>query len=148
MDIKIVPARFEHIRELLIELDKLDKDDAYRFGADKEEVLLKAYNRSLYKMSAIVNGKVIAVWAVMGVYLGEIGRPWSVMSPETEKYPFKVKSFYGYELDKMLQLFPVLVDMVDVRHTKVLRMLKMMGFTFEAPKSFMNGTFIKAERRI
>ncbi len=148
MDIKIISSIPEHIKDLLEELKGLNEDDAYRFGADHEEVLLRAYNRSLYIKTALVNGKVIAVWGVLGSYLGETGRPWSIMSPNTEKYPFKVRSFYSHELDKMLQLFPVLIDMVDVRHTKVLRMLKLMGFTFEEPAPFMDGIFIRAERRI
>lgn len=148
IDIKIIPAIPGHIRDLLEELKELDKDDAYRFGADNEKVLIRAYDRSLYTNTALVDGKVIAVWGVIGSYLGEEGRPWSIMSPETEKYPFKFKSFYSHELDKMLQLFPVLVDMVDIRHIKVLRMLKLMGFAFKEPAPFMDGIFIKAERRL
>lgn len=148
MDIVVVPAQFDHIKTLLSELNTLADDIKYRFGADKEDILLKGYESSLYKMAAVVDDNVIAVWGVIGNYLGEIGRPWSIMSPLTEKYPFRFKSFYSYELDKMLQLFPILVDVVDIRHTKVLRMLKLMRFSFGNPEKFMNGTFIRAERRL
>lgn len=148
VSIKIVTAEPEHIRVLLKELEKLNNEDAYRFGMDEEEVLLKVYRSSIYKKTAIVNDKVIAVWGCLGDYLGELGRPWSIMSPETEKYPYRVKSFYSYEIDKMLQLFPRLIDMVDAKHKKVLRMLKLLGFTSKEPELFMGIMFIRAERRI
>lgn len=145
-NIKIVQTRQSHVDELLQELSTLNGEDAYRFGLDKKEIIYKACKRSIYIKTAILDGKVIAIWGVLGTYLGEVGRPWSLMSPDTEKYPFRFKSFYKHELDKMLQLFPTLVDMVDIKHEKALRMLKIMGFKLGKPEPFLNGTFIKAER--
>ncbi len=147
MLIEIIPTQIEHIKELLKELKKINEEDAYRFGECPLEILIKAYKKSLYVKTAVVDGKIIAIWGIVGNYLGAIGRPWSLMLPDTENYPFRVTSFYRQEVDKMLELFPVLEDIVDIRHTKILRMLKIMGFTFGEPQEMNDGIFIKAERK-
>ena len=149
VSIEIIPTTSDHIIELLLELKDLDKDELYRFGADKEEMLLKIYKRSIFVDSVIADGKLVWIFGVLGEYLGETGRPWSLFTPEGEKIsPFIVTCFYRQAIDKMLQLFPVLIDMVDIKHTKVLRMLKIVGFKFGEPEPFMNGLFIKATRRV
>ncbi len=148
MILEIIPTQIEHIELLLNELKKIDKEDAYRFGECPIEILIKAYKKSLYVKTAIIDGKIIAIWGVIGTYLGSLGRPWSIMLPDTEDYPFRVTSFYRQEIDKMLELFPILEDIVDVKHTKILRMLKIMGFTFGEPYKLNDGIFIKAERKV
>lgn len=146
-NIEIVPTTPEHIVELLHNLQGLPEDDAYRFGVETEDKILKIFKRSIFVDSALVDGKIVGLWGVLGDYMGQYGRPWSLLSPEAEKYPFRLTSFYRKAINKMLHLFPVLVDMVDVRHTRTLRMLKIMGFTFSEPEKFMNGLFIRATRR-
>lgn len=148
VNIEIIPATENHIIELLSDLKGLSEEDLYRFGVDSEEKILKVFKRSIFVDASLVDGKIVGVWGVLGDYMGHTGRPWSLLSPDAEKYPFRLTSFYRKALNKMLHLFPVLVDMVDVRHTRTLRMLKLMGFTFGEPEIFMNGLFIKAIRRI
>lgn len=148
MKIEVIPTEIYHIEYLLDELKNLSNEDAYRFGFDTNKVLIKTYNNSVFVKTAIVNDEIVAVWGVLGTYLGSTGYPWSLMSPKTEHYPFRFTSLYRKELNKMLELFPVLIDMVDIKHTKVLRMLRLMGFTFGEPAPFNGGIYIQAERRV
>lgn len=147
LNIEILPATVDNLIELLHDLEGLSDEEKERFGFDSEEILLKVFNRSLFIDAAFVNGKIVGIWGIIGDYMGYNGRPWSLLSPAAEKYPFRLTTHYRKVINKMAQLFPVLIDMVDIRHTKVLRMLKLMGFTFEEPRPFRNGLFIKAIRR-
>lgn len=144
LNINIIPATSDNIKELLERLKELNEEDAYRFGNGPEELLLKIFKRSIFVDAGFIDGKLVGVYGVLGEYMGKEGRPWSLLSPETEKYPFRLTTFYRKALNKMLQLFPVLIDMVDIRHDKTLRMLKLMGFKFGRPEPLMGGLFIRA----
>lgn len=146
--LEIIPTTPEHIIEVMLELEKLDKETAYRFGMDSYEVLMKVYRSSLFVKTAVMDGKVTAIWGVIGVYLGLEGRPWSIMSPDSEIYKFKFAKIYRKELLEMQKIFPVLIDLVDPQHTKVLRMLKLMGFSFGETIIMNERSFIVAERRV
>lgn len=146
VNIEIVPATPAHLRELLQDLEILNEEDKYRFGVDSEEILLKIMKRSIFVESALIEGKIVGIWGLLGEYMGREGRPWSLLSPAAEKYPFHLISFYRKIINKMLQLFPILIDMVDIKHTKILRVLKLMGFVFNEPEMFRGSLFIKATR--
>ncbi len=128
-------------------MEYLSKEDAYRYGMASEEFLIKILRRSIFTDACLIDGKIMGVYGVLGEYLGTEGRPWSLLNPIIEKYPFRVTYFYRQALEKMLQLFPVLIDRVDAKHDKILRMLKLMKFTFSEPEPFTDGMFIKATRR-
>lgn len=148
-DIQIIPTIPQHFTELLWQLEGLSKEERYRFGADKEEILLKIYKRSIFTDTILADGRVVWIIGLLGEYLGEKGYPWSLFCPAGEAInPFIVICFYRKIINKMLQFFPRLIDMVDVRHTKVIRTLKMMGFVFGEPEYFNGNIHIQAERKI
>ena len=147
--IKILPAIREHITELSKNYREIEIKTVKKMGMDHETGILNAFDRSLFVKTAFIDNKIVAMWGCIGTYLGEIGYPWLIMSSEAEKYPFRIASFYKKELKEMLQLFSVLVDMVDIEHTQAIRLLKIMGFTFKEAQPFgKNGElFIRAEKR-
>lgn len=150
LTIEIVPALPTHIRIMAKQMKQSDIEISKRFGRNPYKALRQVYRQSLYSKAAFVNGKLVAVWGLLGTYLGEEGRPWSLMSDEITNYPYKVLSFYRKEMQEMLQLFPMLVDMVEIDNTKVLRTLKIMGFTFSEPQPYgkSGDLYIRAEKRL
>lgn len=60
--------------------------------------------------------------------LGGWANPWLLSTPEVRRYRYVFLRNYRAELDRILTQFPVLVTMVDARHTVCLRWLKWTGF--------------------
>lgn len=135
--IQFKTATENNVKQLLEEMEVLSEEDAYRFGVGPEEILIRVFKDSIFVDSVFLDGRLIGVFGVLGEYLGSEGRPWSLLLPETEKYPFKLITFYRQALRKMLQFFPVLIDNIDEKHDKILRTLKIMGFTQESSKDGM-----------
>lgn len=134
---------------MAILLPEIDFYTLQSLGITPYNALYSSYQRSLYAKSAFIDGKLVAMWGLAGTYLGPAGYPWLALAPSVEKYPFKVVFRYRQELKEMLQLFPVLIEDVDVRNVKSVRLLKLMGFIMSEPKPIgKNGElFMRAEKR-
>lgn len=145
--IEVIETKPQHIRELSKKLQAIDVRTAERLGLKPHVALWRAYKKSLFCRTAFINGELVAIWGVVGTFLGPVGYPWLIMSPVAQDFPLKVAFRYRKELKEMLKLFPKLVDMVDAEHAKSLRLLKIMGFTLSEAMPFgKNGEkFIKAE---
>lgn len=127
--VEIVSTEPKHIRELGNNLRVKDHELSKRYGMKADRALWRAYKNSLYTRTAVINGKVSAIWGVLGVHLGETGRPWLSMSRSLASNPTRIAFCYRREVNAMLKFFPSLVDYVDIRDEKTLRMLKILGFT-------------------
>lgn len=60
--------------------------------------------------------------------LGDWANPWMLGTPAVRRHRFAFLRNYRAQIDRMLEAFPTLMTMVDVRHTICLRWLKWTGF--------------------
>lgn len=130
-DIVIEETKPWHLRELADSMHGLTAELPIRLGLTPKKALWMSYRKSLGCKTAFINGKIAAVWGISGVLFGEIGRPWLIMAPAADEYPFKVAFIYRQELKKMQELFPVLEDFVEESNEQAIRLMKLMGFKLE-----------------
>lgn len=146
--IQIIPTERSHLSTMMDSFTETHQETAQKLNKNPKKALSKAFRRSLYAKTAIIDGKIAAIWGIYGVYMGNVGYPWLLMTNEVQSHPFKVAFCYRQELKEMLQLFPTLIDIVDINHTKTVRMLKIMGFTFnEVPMEINGHLYLRAEKR-
>ncbi len=149
VNIEILDAKPEHVRELSKKLHDVDIRTAEKLGLKPHVALWRSYKRSLYSRAMIADGEIMGMWGIAGTYLGAIGYPWLITSTIAEEFPVRAAFRYRKELKEMLKLFPLLVEMADIEHEKSLRMLSLMGFKFcgTEPRGKNGELFVRAEMR-
>lgn len=147
-NITIVDTAPYHLREMAIAMQSDSAETAIKMGLTPLKALWDSYRRSIICKSAFIDGKLAAIWGVSGSMMSEIGRPWLVLTPETQEYPMQVAFRYRSEINKMLDMFQVLEEYVPESNEKSQRMLELMGFKISKNKIPLNdGVFLRAERR-
>lgn len=145
--IKIIPSEISHVYYLTKTMREADANTAVHFGVEPGDALLSSYQQSLYSRTALINGRVAAMWGLAGIYLGDTGNPWLLTGKMADcTTPFRFLSIYGEELYRMLDIFPVLEHWADASHVKSLRLLKLFGFILNKPEPLgSNGAlFVRA----
>lgn len=127
-DIQILDTAPEHLRLMASTMSADTAETALKLGMSVNQALWKSFKMSIYCKTAFINGKIAAIWGVGGSPFSDIAFPWLVMSDEAGEKPFKVAFIYRQELKKMQELFPTLVDYVNEKNEKAIRMLELMGF--------------------
>lgn len=132
--IEIVPAIDAHVRELSKCLREEDAAEITCFDKEPHKMLWRGFKNSILKRTAIVDGKVAAMWGVGGVPMTETGTPWLMTSYACERIsPLRFVRIYQEEVKRMLQAFPCLVNFVSANYTKSVRLLENVGFVLEEP---------------
>lgn len=148
VSITIVPTTKDHIHELLETLRGDDRREIEALGMTAAKGLWQAYRQSLITKTALIDGKVGAVWGLGGNALGDVGRPWLMTSVEAVKIsPISFARIYRAEARQMLSLFPNLVNYVWQEHKPAIRMLEICGFTIGKPLKLGNGMFLEFSMR-
>jgi hypothetical protein len=133
--IEIVPATLEHIQTMGETMNHEDRLEFLAAGLIPHRDLWKGWKRSIIRRSAIVDGELAAIWGVMGSLMGDVGTVWLITSPKArETSPHKFAAIYKEEVRKMLEIYPVLCNMVDDRYIGAKRMLRIAGFKMDEPQ--------------
>lgn len=138
-----------HLKIMATAMLPENKDIAYRAKTNPLKALWYNYRNSIICKSVFVNGNLCAIFGIAGVILGEIGRPWICMTPETQDHPFRVAFRFRRELKKMLDMFPILEDYIEETNKKGIRFLELMDFQIDKnPTPIGDIVYRRAERRI
>lgn len=142
--VTIVDAIGPHTISLKDNLRTQDADEILRFGITVQHALWQSYKTSVIRKTALIDGRVAAMWGVAGVFMGRVGVPWLLTSPEVKKVsPLRFCRIYQIEVMNMLKLFPRLENYVAMEYTAAIRLLEIIGFTVESPQKLGNGMFCK-----
>lgn len=137
------------LREMAQAMTADSKDVAERLGYTPLKALWSSYRKSIICKTALINGKVSAIWGCYGVLFADTGQPWLIVAPSVEDYPFRTAFIYKKELEKMQELFPILEEFVPADNEKSIRLLQLMGFHVSKNITPICGVeYRKAERRI
>ena len=142
--ILVVDSTAAHARELSKSLREKDKLEAFRIGLDPNKAVFQAYKRAVYRKTALVDGKVAAMWGVVGTLLSMQGMPYFLTGTEADKVsPIQFTRLYIKESKEMNKLFPILQNLVDASYTGAVRLLEIAGFKLEGPITLNDSEFYK-----
>lgn len=137
-----------HLRMMSEAMESASAETAVKMGLTPLKALWSSYRQSIICKSAFIDGKLAAIWGVSGSMFGDTGRVWLVLTPETQQYPFRVAFRYRKEINKMLDMFPILEEYVPEGNEKSIRMLELMGFKVSKNRiPLRDEVFRRAERR-
>lgn len=147
--VRIVPTTAAHIRDISEKLRREDRAELLAIG-NPNRVLWRSYKRSFLTKTAFIDGKIVAIWGVGGTPMGMQGEPWLMTTPAINRVsPLAFAKLYQKEVLKMLKISPLLVNHVDSKYTKAIRLLDIVGFSLGEPEPMgVNGElFIKFEMK-
>lgn len=129
--IEIRPATFRDA--LVLPLRRADREEVHALtGRNPREVLVESVRDSAQARAGFADGDLVCLFGVVPVSLaGVTGVPWLLGSDAVCNYSRQfLRRNKAYVAD-MLQEFPVLRNVVDVRNTVSIRWLRWLGFTFK-----------------
>lgn len=133
--VEIRDSTMDDVFELGRSMRQEDKNEAIAQGIDDPtEGLYYSYTHSIYRKTALIDGKVAAMWGVAGDLFGYTGRPYFITGEEVYKIsPLQFSRIYRQEAQAMRQFFPVLENYVDASYKGAVRMLEIAGFDLSGP---------------
>ncbi len=141
----IEPAIPAHVYDLVANLRPLDEAEILGSGNSVKRSLWRAYRNSVLCKSAIVDGKVAAMWGLClnmrpGLsLLSDLGVPWLHTTAAVERLPVSFVKVAKVELAAMLALRRRLENHVAADYAQAIKFLRLIGFTVEAPAAGVTG---------
>jgi len=114
-------------------MSRADRDECAAGGLGPFRALEVSLKNSVIAWTGMVgDSRPVAMFGVTPLdILGGMGSPWLLGTDEVRKYAKTFLRFNREYLPVMLDLFPRLVNYVDIRHEVSIRWLKHLGFTFD-----------------
>lgn len=130
----LLPGDIEAVLSNLREPDRLECEALFGPGND-EKVLRSSVAASTACWALEFDGDTGALFGVaaIGSMMSTQGAPWLIGTALIDKYPSAFIKLNRPYIRRMLDLFPTLLNVVDVRNTKSVAYLKRMGFDFGEP---------------
>lgn len=135
-DYEIVESTVAHLAEMRRHMRENDRLELTCLGVSVKKALLDSYRSSIFRRTALVGGKVAAMWGVGGNYLAGKGTPWLLTTSEIEKRPIAFLKEGRREVRKMLMMFPHLENYVLASYERAVGLLVMFGFTMHEPEPY------------
>jgi len=121
-----------------------DKKEARALGLIPHHALFYAYKHACFRRTALVDGRVAAMWGVVGTPLGLVGQPYLITGTECDGVsPIAFAKVYLKELQAMARIFPILENYVDAEYTGAVGMLELAGFNLTEETTFHGHRFYK-----
>lgn len=109
------------------EIAALGHSDAYK-------AMCQGISRSTQAKAVYIQGEIAIIFGLSPVSaLGGVALVWALASPLVEKHLRPMLVLGAVVLTAMLELFPVLRNVVDARNTRAIRWLRHMGAEFFEP---------------
>lgn len=131
---EIVTATLAHVQELGKNMNAEDIAELKALGMKPHRALWRSWRVSVVRKAIIVDGEVAAIWGVVGGILGVSGAVWLLTGPKLRKlHPITIARIYRNEVRELLETYQVIENLVDCGYIGAVRMLKIAGFSFDAP---------------
>lgn len=130
--VTLCTSTLEHVKDLYNNFRLKDQLECQRLGFQFDKALFYSFKHALIRRTALIDGRVAAMWGVVGTPLGLCGQPFLLTSPEVYKVSsFQFVKIYKKEVSAMLKIFPILENYVDAQYPEAVRLLEMTGFTID-----------------
>lgn len=135
IEVEIQESTPAHVQELAENIRPGDRQEIEAYGFPTNKALWRSYKGSILRRTALIDGRVAAMWGVGGVPLGDVGQPYLMTSHLAETVsPLQFARIYQEEVLNMLSVFPKLVNWCDAGYHKAKRLLDIVGFTIGEPE--------------
>lgn len=133
--VEIVDSLPSHVAQLKGNLRPEDIKEVLRLGVSVERALWRSYKESLIRKTALIDGRVAAMWGAKGGVMAKEGMVWLLTSPDVKKVsPLQFARIYQEQVYNMLKIFPILENYVDASYSSAIRLLEIIGFTVYEPE--------------
>jgi hypothetical protein len=141
----VEPATPEHVYDLAANLRPADEAEILGSGNSVKRSLWRAYRNSVMCKSAVIDGRVAAMWGLClnmrpGLsLLSDLGVPWLHTTAAVEHLPVSFVKVAKAELAAMKTLRSRLENHVTADYAQAIKFLRLIGFTVEAPAAGATG---------
>ncbi|MGC9196339.1 MAG: hypothetical protein ACP5IL_12930 [Syntrophobacteraceae bacterium] len=149
----IVPLHKDHLPYLASQMSEEDRAECAAMGFGPYKALKTGLDLSVSSWCALKmpEHRPLCAFGVLPLegFLGETGAPWFLSTPELRRYAVRFLKDCDEYMGKMLEIFPVLVEMVDARHTRGIKWVRWLGFELTGPIPWgpYGMDFYRAEKR-
>jgi hypothetical protein len=134
----IIPAHSDHLLWMANNMSEEDREECAAMGLGPLQALQIGLEHSVTAWTAlkVPEHRPLCMFGVMPMegILSGMGAPWFLSTPELRKYAVRFLKDCDPYLNRMLDIFPTLVEYVDARHTRGIKWLKWLGFTLTGPE--------------
>jgi len=128
MRYQIVECEPKHVVSISSRLRPGDLAEVRASGLSVRSALWRSYRGSHLRYAGIIDGVVGAIWGCGGTILADIGIPWLLTSLDVEKIPMAFVREGRRHVQQMLDVHPVLVNMVAKDYKQAIGFLRLLGF--------------------
>lgn len=132
--IEILDSTAAHARELSQTMREQDRLEALRMGLDPRKAIFYVYRRAFFRKTVLVDGRVAAMYGIVGSPIQHVNYPYLMTSSEVQKVPPLVFTrVYLKAVKEMTTLASLLEGYVDFEYSEAIRLLRIAGFTLSKP---------------
>lgn len=141
---EIVETTVRHLHEIVDRITPDDTRELTAFGLKPITAMINNYKKAAYRKTLLVDGRVVAVWGVVGTLMAEKGAPYLLTTYEFTTLPLlKIVREYQKEVYCMRELFSYLENWLLADHYSAFRLLKIIGFSVSKPHHGPNGMLFR-----
>ncbi len=147
----IVPLHLDHLAYLANEMSEDDRNECGAMGLGPFRALKLGLDNSVVSWCAlkVPEHRPLCAFGCLpldGVLSG-VGAPWFLSTPELRRYAVRFLKDCDEYLGRMLDIFPVLVEMVEARHVRGIKWVRWLGFELTGPVPWgpLGARFYRAE---
>lgn len=136
----VLPTTPPHLSLLAQNMRDNDKAEVVGVGSTIKRALWRGYRNSILCRTALIDGKVAAVWGLcVGMknnvsLLSDIGVPWMLTTDAVEQLPISFCRQGRREIAAMRAIKPKLESYVAADYVQAVRFLKLLGFDVDEPQ--------------
>lgn len=134
----IIPAHPDHLFWMANNMSEEDRQECAAMGWGPLRALKIGLEHSVAAWTGlkVPEHRPLCMFGVMPVegILNGTGAPWFLATPELRKYAIRFLKDCDEYLNRMLDIFPTLVEYVDARHTRGIKWVKWLGFELTGPQ--------------
>ena len=128
IDYKIIEAKPWHSRQMAAAIGEAQRERALSLGLDPRRELHKRVRGSFYARTALIDGRPVAMWGLMGSLLGLDAAVWFVLAPQIRHRFVTIARLARREIDSFPMNLYALCSFADERDPQAWRFLRFLGF--------------------
>lgn len=142
MNYEIVPGSIRHVRPLSRTMRSAGAMAVENFGFNPREGLRRTFVESHSCETALVDGRPIAMWGLVGSLLGETVYAWLVLSDEAGDMPLAVVKEARKALSRAAGGYRYILATMLPEDEKSVRFARFIGFTADEERIPVGDSFV------